>query len=374
MNWPTDPPIHPPIHLSKGGSVSTNHKSSNKIELSRLDKIVLKILWFHIFRPTNPPIHPPTHQKNHPPMGGKFSTDSKSSNRIEISWFVQVLSRFYWFGGVPHWGVGGGNPHIRAHAHTHAHARVYDIIGNSQWDIPISMGAAICMKLSCLLRIHARAHACVRVRAHVCGGCPHSPTPPSTNPPKGGNTQNSEISICLELIKIILFCLKNLYLWTFLNSSRLTLITLDTPHPPAPPPWSRRSRNLKNSIKRERIEIIEFRLKICDPWALLHTYRLDLMCRWGGVPSQMALLCFGPKKVHVFRSCDSLDKKFLIFALDPTRPCLDWQLSRFLTFQSINEPFKFDLKWRPKWKIWLKSQFAKEPSTVEIFEMYPGML
>ena len=207
-----------------------------------------------------------------------------------------------------------------------------------------------------------------------CPQMPPNPSAPSPEPQGAAGSPNHQKFISPELIEIIRFCLKNLYLWTFLNSSRLTLITLDTPHPPAPAPWSRRSRNLKNAIKRERIEIIEFRLKICDPWALLHTYRLDLMCRWGGVPSQMALLCFGPKKVHVFHSCDSLDKKFLVFALDPTRPCLDWQLSRFLTSQPINEPFKFDLKWRPKWKIWLKSQFAKEPSTVEIFEMYPGML
>ena len=222
--------------------------------------------------------------------------------------------------------------------------------------------------------------ACMHVRVHVsrdtppCPQMPPNPSAPSPELQGATGSPNHQKFISPELIEIIWFCLKNLYLWTFLNSSRLTLITLDTPHPPVPPPRSRRSQNLKNAIKRERIEIIEFRLKICDPWVLLHTYRLDLMCRWGGVPSQMALLCFGPKKVHVLHSCNSLDKKFLVFALDPTRPCLDWQLSRFLTSQPINKPFKFDLKWRPKWKIWLKSQFAKEPSTVEIFEMYPGML
>ena len=78
------------------------------------------------------------------------------------------------------------------------------------------MGAAICMKLSCLLRIQVCARMCVHVRA--CVGVapthshPHPPTQPPTNPPKGGNTQNSEISIRLELIKMIQFCLKNLYL------------------------------------------------------------------------------------------------------------------------------------------------------------------
>ena len=127
-HWPTHPANHPPIHLSKGGSVSTNHKSSNRIQLSRLDQVLLKFLWFHMFWPTNPPIHPPTHQKKQPPMGRKFSTDSKSFNEIEISWFVQVLLHFYWFGGVPPWrggrwvgvGLGGGTPHTCVHVHMHA--------------------------------------------------------------------------------------------------------------------------------------------------------------------------------------------------------------------------------------------------------------
>ena len=113
--------------------------------------------------------------------------------------------------------------------------------------------------------------------------CPQMPNPSASSPEPQGATGslNHRKFISPELIKIIRFCLKNLYLWTFLNSSRPTLITLDTPHPPAPPPWIQRSQNLKNSTKCERIEIIEFHLKICDPWALLHTYRLDLMCRWG---------------------------------------------------------------------------------------------
>ena len=38
---------------------------------------------------------------------------------------------------------------------------------------------------------------------------------------------------------------------------------------------------IKNAITFEQIEIIEFRLKIWDPWTLPHTCRLQLMCRWG---------------------------------------------------------------------------------------------
>ena len=86
-----------------------------------------------MFWPTNPTTHATTHttthHTKHPPMGVEVSRDSKSSNRIEISQFVQVLLRFYWFGGISPWGwvdgwlgvgLGGGTPDTRVHVHTHA--------------------------------------------------------------------------------------------------------------------------------------------------------------------------------------------------------------------------------------------------------------
>ena len=110
----------------------------------------------------------------------------------------------------------------------------------------------------------------------TCLGIPPMP-PDASQPicplPRAAGSPNHWKFISPELINIVPFCLKNLYLWTFLNSSRLMLITLDTPL------HTCQSRNLKNAIKR--IKIIEFCLKICDPWALLHTYRLGLICRWG---------------------------------------------------------------------------------------------
>ena len=182
-HWPTHPPNHPPIHLSKGGSVSTNHKSLNRIKLSRLDQILLKFLWFHIFRPTNPPIHPPTHQKKHPPMGGEFSTDSKSLNGIKISWFVQVLSRFYWFGGVPPWwvagwvgggGIGWGHPprtcaRARTCAHTCMHVK-HDKHGC------LHVGGHL--QFSNMFIFAFRACACVHVHVHVFRDTPHAPRCP----------------------------------------------------------------------------------------------------------------------------------------------------------------------------------------------------
>ena len=45
----------------------------------------------------------------HPPIGGGVSTDFKSSNRIKISRLVQILLHFYWFWApYPPGGVGGG--------------------------------------------------------------------------------------------------------------------------------------------------------------------------------------------------------------------------------------------------------------------------
>ena len=117
-------------------------------------------------------------------MGGEVSTDFKSSNRIEISWLVQVLLNFEWFRGSP-LGVGGwvdggggwweGAPHTHAHARTCMHA--YDITGNSQgfpkiqWKQPFAWNYHV---------YHMRVHAC----AHVWGHPPTTSHPQSHREPK----------------------------------------------------------------------------------------------------------------------------------------------------------------------------------------------
>ena len=162
--------------------------------------------------PTHQPTHP-THQTIHPPMGGEVSTDFKSSNGIEISRLVQVLLNFDWFRGSP---LGGGRvggwwcgvvSGCTPHTCTCTHTRTYDIIGNSQgypqWGQPFAWNYHV-------------YHACMCMRVHMCGGIPQPPpTPRAAGSPKHQN------SISLELIKIIRFCLKIFYLWTFLNSYRL---------------------------------------------------------------------------------------------------------------------------------------------------------
>ena len=53
------------------------------------------------------------------------------------------------------------------------------------------------------------------------------------------------------------------------------------PPPPAPPPSAKKIQIRRITITLEQIEIIQFCLKIWDSCIVLHTYRLELMCGWG---------------------------------------------------------------------------------------------
>ena len=168
-------------------------------------------------------------------MGGEVSTDFKSSNGIEISRLVQVLLNFDWFRGFPPWGGGGwvdvGGGWWEGAPHTHAHARtcVYDIIGKSkgfpQWGQPFAWNYHVYHACMCV-----RAHACIHVHVYMCGGTPEPPPtpihPPATpihplphpkscrepkTPKFNKSWTNRDNSILFE----------DFYLWTFLNSYRL---------------------------------------------------------------------------------------------------------------------------------------------------------
>ena len=200
-HWPTHPPNHPPIHLSKGGSVSTNHKSSNRIKLSRLDQILLKFLWFHIFRPTNPPIHPPPTKKNTHPLVGNSPQIPNLQTELKYLDSFKSYRVFTDLGGYPPGGwVGGGwgwvglvpPTHMRTCTHMHARTRTC---------------AHTCMhvkhdKHGCL---HGGGHlqfsnmfifafrACVHARACMCLGtpppCPQMPPNPSAPSPEPQGAQ-----------------------------------------------------------------------------------------------------------------------------------------------------------------------------------------
>ena len=75
----TDQPIYLPI-----AGDSTDHQSSNRIWIilirSRFYSMFSNLIWCH------PVIQPSTHQPLHPPIGRGISTNHKSSSRIELYW------------------------------------------------------------------------------------------------------------------------------------------------------------------------------------------------------------------------------------------------------------------------------------------------
>ena len=56
----------------------------------------------------------------------------------------------------------------------------------------------------------------------------------------------------------------------------------------------------QKSIKIELIKIFEFHLKILDLWTLVHSYRLHLVCRWGGCPITNSIFYFWAQKCTHF--------------------------------------------------------------------------
>ena len=205
-------------------------------ELNYLDSVNNFSIFSVLTWPTHQPTHPTTHAPNHTPTHGWGSL-----HRFQIfkrNWNISISSsaiEFWLIQGVPPLGGGGVGgcgwgvvrgcpPHTCTRTHTHACTRTCIWHHREFPGIP-PMGAAICMKLSCLPCTHVRACTCVCVRAcaRVCGAPPNHPPPPYTNPPtpRATGSPKHQNSISLELIEIIRFCLKILYLWTFLNSYRL---------------------------------------------------------------------------------------------------------------------------------------------------------
>ena len=105
--------------------------------------------------------------------------------------------------------------HARMHAHAHActHARTCMLNMLNMLNMDASMLAAICNFYTC---INVRVCVCVHARACACvwGYPPMLPdAPPPTCPlPRATGSPKHQNSISPELIEIIQFCLKILYL------------------------------------------------------------------------------------------------------------------------------------------------------------------
>ena len=99
------------------------------------------------------------HQTIHPLIGGEVYTDSKSTNRIDLSRFVQDLLNLYCFQGSPPWQLGGGDWRLGlvesvtllctyACTWTHAFSHKYPCM-LIMINMAASMVAAICNFLTC---------------------------------------------------------------------------------------------------------------------------------------------------------------------------------------------------------------------------------
>ena len=139
--------------------------------------------------------------------------------------------------GWGEYGCVGGVPCMHTWECMHAHTCMFNII-----NMDASMLVAICNFYT-----YIYVCTCVHVWGHL--PCPqmlptHLPLPRATGSPKHQN------SISPELIKIIQFCLKILYLWTHMDYS---CSPQDTPHPPAPPPRAKETQIRKITISLEWI-------------------------------------------------------------------------------------------------------------------------
>ena len=113
-----------------------------------------------------------------------------------------------WVGGDRYGCVGGCPMHVRMHTHVHARTRARKCMLN-MLNMDASMLAAICNSIHVCV--------CVCVCVHACGDTPMPPDTPRHPPPtcpllRAAGSPKHQISITLELIKIIRFCLKILYL------------------------------------------------------------------------------------------------------------------------------------------------------------------
>ena len=171
--------------------------------------------------PTHQSTQPPSHPPNHTPTHGWGIL-----HRFQIfkwNWNILIRSRaieFWLILRVPPGGGGwvdlGG-----------AGERVFPTYVQMHVHVCMHMHACVCMTSYGIPRDSPKCgrpfawnyhvyHACMCMCACACvWGYPNHPHPQSCREPKTPKFNS------IELIKIIQFCLKILYLWTFLNSYRL---------------------------------------------------------------------------------------------------------------------------------------------------------
>ena len=181
--------------------------------------------------PTHQPTQPPTKPHTHPWVGNSsqisnLQTELKYLDKLKC---YRILSDS---GRPPPWGGGrwvdggggryecvGGVPctcmHMHACTHMHVKHAKHAKHGCLHAGGHLQFYTCVCV------HVHACVCMCVHVGTPPCSQIPPDTHPPTCPLPRAAGSPKHQISITLELIEIIRFCLKILYLWTFLNSYRL---------------------------------------------------------------------------------------------------------------------------------------------------------
>ena len=188
--------------------------------------------------PTHQPTQPPTHPPNHTPTNGwgilhRFQIFKRnwniliSSSVIEFLLILGVHPPGGWQMGAWGWGwvwmcagVSHAHTHICMHACMHMHVKHANHAKHGCLHVGGHLQFLYMYKC---VYVHVRACMCMCMYVGTPPMPPDAPdTPPPTCPlPRAAGSPKHQNSISPELIEIIRFCLKILYLWTFLNSYRL---------------------------------------------------------------------------------------------------------------------------------------------------------
>ena len=194
------PPIDPPIHLHTHPWLGVSLQIINlQTKLNYLDSVnILKMFsvltWPH--PSTHQPIHPPTKLYTHPWMGKSLQI---ANLQTELKYLVSSSAIEFWLiSGVPPWEDGGeecweGAPDTCAHACTCMHVCVHMTSSGIPRDSP---NGGCHLHEILMFTMHACACACMC--AHVCAcvwGAPHNHPIPIHPPPPSElqGAQNTKI-------------------------------------------------------------------------------------------------------------------------------------------------------------------------------------
>ena len=160
------------------------------------------------------------------------------------------------------------------------------------WPFAISIYGYMCLCACVYMHMHVW---CVEDTPMLADAPTHLPPPQRHREPKTAKFNKSWTNRDDSILFKDFFTSE--HFWTHIDYSWSPWIPpTHLPHPPR----AEETQLRKITISLEWIKIIQFCLKICDPWTFLHTYRLGLMCRLGASYPKWHFYVSDPKKYIIF--------------------------------------------------------------------------